>query len=171
MTNFKSFSSVLVCIILLYSTTTFAQKENKKAEVLFEIIENKIGWPNNHMVFNIGIVGSSKMEASLLKLSKSSKIHNKVVNIKTVMSSAQFQKCQVIFVPESSNKFIPYILQAIKNRSILLVSEKEGLINSGTCLDLVVKDGEVEYEINLTKITQIGLKSASTLKSDAYKSL
>jgi hypothetical protein len=55
------------------------------------------------------------------------------------------------------------VIEKVKEWSTLVITEKNGLSERGSCINFVLIDNKLNFEINKTAIDQAGLKVSSQL--------
>ena len=113
----------------------------------------------------IGILGENVFGDELKKA-----INNKVVNqhplqFKQFDSVAAVTNCHVLFISASERKNFPRILEALRGKSILTVSESDRFIPEGGMINFVLVDRKVRFQINNAAAKKARLMISSDLLS------
>lgn len=111
----------------------------------------------------IGVLGENVFGDDLEKA-----IHDKVVNhhplqFKHFDSVKEVTNCQVLFISASEKKRFPEILEALRGKSILTVSESDHFLRDGGMINFVIVDLKVRFQINNEPARKAGLIISSDL--------
>ena len=144
-----------------------AQETDYKAYTLYVYNFMKyVEWPENQNKgdFIIVLIGKSKIEKELRNLALQKKIKGRNIQIKTSNSVDEINDCHLLYIAEDKSSAIKEINLKLKNRSILIVGERDGLASKGASLSFATLDSdELSFDINKKVIEQRNLKIASSL--------
>lgn len=149
-----------------------AQAQTYKLHTLYMYSFSKhIQWPEggNQGDFKIGIVGESPIAGPLQKMASLKKINNRLIKVITFSSVDEIQDCNILFLPIDQSGNFSKALNSVGNRSILLVTEKDGLGAKGSAINFVMKNNRLMFEINNDAIDKANLQVAAELKKYALK--
>ncbi|NJM94847.1 MAG: YfiR family protein [Cytophagales bacterium] len=90
-------------------------------------------------------------------------VGGQTVSVELITSPADAKAFHMVFVPSSQSSKIGDTHSAIGNSSVLLVSEREGLINRGSHINLVIVDGKMKFELNKQAVEAQQLKVSGSL--------
>lgn len=169
LSKYLSFS--LLCIIFFLTSHQFKDKKTfqkneayKIKAVLIEKFTRFIEWPTefekeNTDFFSIKVIGRTPFYATLSNIYKDVPIKNRPVKIQYIDSPKDIGNCHVLFIAEIDNKLLQEVLQTIKKRPMLTISDSNGFAQQGTMINFYIKnDNRIHYEINISSINQIDLK-------------
>jgi hypothetical protein len=113
----------------------------------------------------IGVLGENVFGDDLEKA-----IHNKVINhhplrFKQFDSAEEATNCQVLFISQSEKKRFPQILESLRGKSILTVSESDHFLHDGGMINFIIVDLKVRFQINNEPARKAGLIISSDLLS------
>lgn len=157
--------SILFSVGIVLSLT-LARAQDEKIEALFIYNFTKyIDWPSEsqNSEFVITVVGNNDVIPELESISGRMKANNKPIVIKKVSSAASIPPCQIIFIPKEKSIEIPAIMENIKSKSVLVISQKANACAMGAALNFVSKGGNLSFEINRNNIEKHGLQVNSQL--------
>lgn len=156
----------LFILFLLFGmiSTSYAQEERFKSLFLYNFTKY-IEWPVTSQKgdFVIGILNDSEFEPVITKMLAGKKVGSQSIVIKHLSSYSYSEDCQLLFLSNNENGMVNEILQIIKNKNVLLVSESEGMIKKGSGINFVLKEGKLTYEIRKLNIEKYGLKVNNNL--------
>ena len=125
-----------------------------------------IEWPENKNQgdFVLGILGDSPVIHELEKLAATKKAKGRTIVIKKFSSPEQVTDCHLLYVTSSKSASIKMLKDMAKNKSMLIVGEREGLARKGAALSFVtLEDDVLKFDINKAEIEQHNLKIPGTL--------
>ena len=77
--------------------------------------------------------------------------------------------CQILFISSSEKKRLPEIFAALKDTSVLTVSEVDHFTENGGMVNFVLEKERIRFQINETTVEKAGLKMSFKLLSLASK--
>lgn len=110
-----------------------------------------VDWPQQALPANgdlvIGVIGKDPFGPALNSLrGKNAKGRNLVVrHFDTPREAA---RCHVLFIPASERPRLEQIMDAVRNESVLTVSDMSGFARSGGIINFKSEDNRVRFEIN-----------------------
>ena len=113
--------------------------------------------------FRIGVFGDSKIIAPLRKIAAKKKVYNQQVQIIKYTTLKDSIDCHILFISVSEEKQIKTLLQKIKGKTILTVSEVPGFTREGGAINFIVKEGKIKLEINPKSLSRAGLFASAQL--------
>ncbi|MES2732946.1 MAG: YfiR family protein [Bacteroidota bacterium] len=160
--------SLIVLGLLFMSCTTQAQSQDYRFHSIFMFNFTKyIQWPEDSKTgdFVIGIIGNSAITIELEKLANSKTVGTQKIVIKKIKSAGEAEKCQIVFIPQNESKDFEALQQSLKNKPVLIITEKDGLVKKGSAINFVLQEGKMRFEMNLSATQSAGLKVSSQLTS------
>jgi hypothetical protein len=148
-----------------------AQEANYKAYSLFVYNFIKyIEWPpESSPQFVIGVMGNSPIVSELKSLAAAKKAKGKSIVIKIINSPAEAANCNLLYVPDSKSKYLKDYLAVINNKSILVVSEREGMAKKGAGINFVLDENEnLKFEVSKATLAFHSLKIPTVLLNLGY---
>lgn len=144
-------------------------KRVQRAIFIFNFAE-QVTWPNQSAKseFNIGVLGTDRALIDLKSLSLKRKIKNKIVKVVNFKSVKDIKGIDLLYVNNKSNFDANYILNKIKNKNILLISED--FKYKSTMINMVNVGNTFEYEINTNNINKENLLAKPSLKKYSISS-
>jgi uncharacterized protein YjiK len=131
-----------------------------------------IEWPENYREGNfvIGFIGNnSAILNELSKMSSTKKVGNQNIEIRNISTVDDNTKFNIIFILSDNSAQLSEVINKVKGKSTLLVTEKDGLAKQGSGINFVVVDNKQKIELNKNNIEKYKLKIASTLENMAQK--
>ena len=126
-----------------------------------------IEWPKNYQDGNfvIGIIGDTPLYKELANMARTKKAGSQPFEIKKYSSVSQLDECHIVFLPYKKSNLLPSVVKKTKNKSTLIVTEKEGLAKKGSCVNFVVKKYRQKFELNKKELQKRSLKVSYKLET------
>lgn len=153
---------------ILLSASAFGQYEQAVAHTKVIFIYNftkLIEWPTDYHQgdFVIGVLNANATllgELNKLKTSGSQKLV-----IKNYKSVDEIDKCNILFVPETSNNLLAEVVKKLHGSSTLLVTDSEGDGKKGAAINFIWKDNKQAFELNKANAEKNHLNVSSSLET------
>jgi len=163
----------LFIFLLFIGFGAWCQPDVKQAEAHIKTVylynfSKYIEWPTEYSSGNfvIGVInGSPALLAELNKMAASKTAGTQKFAVKNYQSVAEIDKCNILYVPESSNGELQDILRKIRGNSTLLVTEALGDARKGAAINFVLKDSKQEFELNKGNAERCKLVVSSSLSA------
>lgn len=163
---------IFLCFVLL-GFSTAGQVDVRQAEAHIKAVylynfSKYIEWPSDYRSgdFVIGVLnGNSNIINELNKMAASKTAGSQRFIIKNFKTAAEISKCNILYVPASSNGMLPEVLKKIKGQSTLLVTESVGDAKRGAAINFVSKDSKQEFELNKGNAERCKLVVSSSLSA------
>jgi hypothetical protein len=122
---------------------------NAQALFIYNFLSN-VEWPQESVgsKYTVGVLGNTATTACILKYTEGRSIGQKPIEVVEYKHAADLNYCQLLFVAQGKSSEISTVVQKIKGKGCLIVSEKPGMINSGSVIDFSVIDGKLRYKIS-----------------------
>jgi hypothetical protein len=138
------------------------------AAMLFNFIKY-VQWPNegDGGEFVVGVIGDDNVFNTLNQWYNGKQKGSKKYVIKKLSSASESTSCQVLYVGKAKSKDFVDIMNLIGGKSILTITDGNGLGQKGSCINFKVIDGKLKFEMNQATLTSSNLKVSSQLSSMA----
>ncbi|MDQ6979730.1 MAG: YfiR family protein [Mariprofundaceae bacterium] len=90
-------------------------------------------------------------------------IHKYPVNIRYIQSLKQLKNAQVLYVPKMNHRAMKKLLQTVRGKKVLTISDSRGFAQRGGMIQLYRKAQNMRLKINLHAAQQAGLRIRSSL--------
>lgn len=90
-------------------------------------------------------------------------VGNRQAAVRGEVQAENAQGCHVIYIADSENRRLASILQALRPRPVLTISDIEGFIDLGGSIGLVAGQSRLQFEINRAALAEHQLKASSQL--------
>ena len=152
--------------------SAFGQTGIPKAQALFIYnFSRLIEWPPDYKngPFVIASMGTSSTLDELTSYTTGKMVGNQPITVKRFNSPDEITTCHILFVPFSKTRELPEILTQLKNKSTLIITEKNGGIDDGAAINFVIIGDKLKFEIKTENATKYNIKLSSKLSEMAYK--
>jgi hypothetical protein len=114
--------------------------------------------PTEGNYFVISVLGESPFKGELEKMAQNVKLKNKPIKINYIHNYNEADNCQVLFICASEKNKVSQIVNFIKSKNILTVSDSPGFCKKGVHFNFYIDDSQtIKYEVNYTTIKATNL--------------
>jgi hypothetical protein len=137
------------------------------AAMLYNFIKY-VQWPNEAEAgdFTVGVLGDDDVFNTLKQWYDGKPKGNKKYVIKKILA-AESATCQVIYIGKNKNREFENVKNNIAGKSVLTITDGNGMGNKGSCINFKVIDGKLKFELNQGAVGGANLKVSSQLSSMA----
>jgi hypothetical protein len=131
-----------------------------------------IDWPEDYKKGNfvIGVLGTSTDVYDELNAKYSGKsIGSQEIVIKKYASRTEIDKAHIVFLTADKSDQITSLTTQLKDKSTLIVTEKEGYLSKGAVINFVLDGSKQAYEVSKSNAKKYKLVIASKLTTLAFK--
>jgi hypothetical protein len=159
----------LVCLLL--SASGIAQERpvhEIHAAMLYNFIKY-VQWPNETDPgdFVVGVMGEENVFNTLKAWYDGKPKGNKKYVVRKLENAQQAGDCQVVYVGKSKNREFDNIKTNTTGKSVLTITDGNGLGHKGSCINFKVIDGKLKFELNQGTLNASNLKVSNQLSSMA----
>lgn len=162
---------VVVAIALLYPVPRLLGQEPTEYEVKAAFLYNFakfVEWQPN--AFNghpqtivIGVLGKDPFGEILERTINNKSVNERKLAIRRFRSNENPSDCQILFISSSEKNNLPAILKRLEGSNVLTVGDVEKFAESGGIIDLVLVEGKVHFEVNVTAAERAKVKLSSRM--------
>jgi len=138
------------------------------AAMLYNFIKY-VQWPNETEPgdFVVGVIGEENVFNTLKTWYDGKPKGTKKYVIKKLANASEAADCQVVYVGKSKSREFENIKNTIAGKSVLTITDGNGLGQKGSCINFKVIDGKLKFELNQAVVTSANLKVSGQLTSMA----
>jgi hypothetical protein len=138
------------------------------AAMLYNFIKY-VQWPNEAEGgdFVVGVMGEDDVFNTLKTWYDGKPKGSKKYVIKKLATAAEAGGCQVVYLGKNKSKELENIMNSITGKSVLTITDGNGLGKKGSCINFKVVDGKLKFELNQATVTSYNLKVSGQLSSMA----
>ena len=128
-----------------------------------------VQWPNEADAgdFVVGVIGDENVFNTLKQWYEGKPRGTKKYIIKKLETPEEAADCQVVYVGKSKNKVFDNIKTNTTGKSVLTITDGNGLGQKGSCINFKVIDGKLKFELNQGTVNASNLKVSGQLTSMA----
>ncbi len=167
------FKSLALCVLLIaLSYGVRGQTANYQVYSLFVMnIAKYSSWPQASSEFEIAVVGKSKVYEELMKYAERG-VNGMKIKVRLVEDITALGSPQILYLSDGKSSLIDDIIKSTAGKSIMIVTEQEGLHKKGACFSFFVNDSNnLRFDINNTELEKRNIKVAKNLSSMAHEVL
>lgn len=163
----------LLLVLMSVSAFSFAQEAAQVSRVqrsiyVFNLAE-QVRWPaDSGTTFNIGILGPDRTVIDFKAMAQKRQIKSLPVKVTNFLAVKDIKSIQILYVHSKYNFQMPYILQSIKGKGILVISEDYTF--NAAMVNMVKVGNTFRHQINAPLLKESGFVAAPSLESFAIKS-
>jgi len=156
----------LVLLATLFTVTLKAQTTNYQVYSLYVVnIAKYSSWPTVNGEFNITVFGKSKVYDELLK-QNGKNVNGHVLKVTQVENVSDLGQPQIIYLADGKSSALDDILKLTEGKSIMIISEREGLHKRGAGFSFVVmENGTLRCDMNGTELEKRQIKISKNLSA------
>jgi hypothetical protein len=158
-------------LVLIFFQTAFSQEEKYIGLFVYNFTKY-FDWPEAAKTGNfiVEIIGHQSVYDELVKITKGKKIGNQNIVIKNRKNIQEISSnSHMIFVGHWQSRFIGDVLVKINKQPVLVISEMEGLLDKGSDINFVIRDGAIKFEMKTTNVTTRQIKIDPRIRELAYR--
>lgn len=123
-----------------------------------------VEWPDKESGdFVIGVYGESPMTDYLKKMAAIKKAGDQTIVIKEINDTQRLTGLHILFVPDSKSEEFDIISQQLEASNTLIITESDGLGQTGSNINFVEQGGKLRFELNRSAMDKQNLKVSSEL--------
>ena len=163
---------LLVVILAMVATVNGVAQERPTHEIHAAMLYNFIKyvqWPNEGETgdFVVGVIGDENVFNTMKSWYDGKAKGSKKYVIKKLASADEANTCQVVYVGKSKNRDFEIIKSSVTGKSILTITDGNGMAEKGSCINFKVIDGKLKFELNQAMVSGSNLKVSTQLSSMA----
>lgn len=164
-----TFSLIIVSILAIgYTEAQERPTHEIHAAMVYNFIKY-VQWPDETQAgdFVVGVIGDDNVFNTLKQWYDGKPKGSKKYVVKKLTSADEANVCHVVYVGKSKNKEFDNIKATTTGKSILTVTDGNGLGQKGSCINFRVIDGKLKFELNQGTVSSSNLKISTQLSSMA----
>ncbi len=155
----------------VYAEDSTLPEHEIKAAMLYKFL-SYVEWPpstfrNDHEPYRIGIVGSSRLEKELRRITHDQTINNRAIEIFRVRDTDDLDEPHMVFVGQKSENLLPALARLAEKSCFLVVTEDDDGIKKGSTINLRVINDRVGFDVSLVSANKCSFKLSARLLSVA----
>lgn len=171
---------MLILGATLLTTRAYAQQsaglgafpaEAVKAVFLYRFA-GYVQWPAasaNQTRFVVAVMGADDVAAQLERLLPDHPVHGLPAEVHRIGALASLGDAQMLYVGPGFDGNLAALLARMRGRAVLVVTDRDGALESGSMVNFLLESGHVRFEVSLTAARQAGLAVSSALLAVAQR--
>lgn len=161
----KYFQIFIIPMLIIWNLNSSIAQDYRLHSGFMYHFTKYIEWPaaKKSGDFVIGVVGNAPISDALNAMAASKTVGTQKIVIKKFSNVAAVSDCQILFLSNDSAKDVDEAASKSKSKNYLLVTESNGLAKKGACINFVVVDGKLKFELSKSAVKDAGLKVSSEL--------
>ena len=111
----------------------------------------------------IGVLGTDPFDGTLDQAVSGERVNGRPIEVRRLADVAEATDCHILYISSSEAANLPRILDALKGRNVLTVSDLGGFMQRGGMIRFVLIDQHVRLNINARAAQAAGLALSSKL--------
>lgn len=153
-------------LVTLLASNNWVIAQNYKLHPLFMYSFSRyVQWPDesNTGAFEIVVLGDSPIVEELKTMAQTKKVGDRAISVVNIHTVGEIKKCHMLFIATAQSDKHGDVLRKANGLPILIISEQPGLGASGSCINFIIKDGKLAFELNQAAFTKQNLKASTEL--------
>ena len=159
----------LVVYGVLMATPALAAPTTSQVEAVFLFnFSQFVDWPAQAFPqpdspIVIGVLGSDPFDGTLDEVVRGEMVKGRPLLVRRFQRVEQLTDCHILFISRSERPRLEPIVQMLKGRSILTVSDLDEFATQGGVIGFVLTDNKIRLRVNLQAAKEAGLTLSSKL--------
>lgn len=163
---------IRILLVMLIAITTVNAQERPTHEIHAAMLYNFIKyvqWPDEGASgeFVVGVIGADEVFNTLKQWYDGKPKGSKKYVIKKLISADDASTCHVVYVGKSKSRDFENVKNSVTGKSILTITDGNGLAEKGSCINFKIVDGKLRFELNQGVVSSSNLKVSGQLSSMA----
>lgn len=158
-------TTYLTLMLFFAVSFAFAQIDQYKAAYIYNFI-NYIEWPTDYYRgdFVIGVMGEDGVASALKVMATKKNVKGQKLRVDIFKNAQEVGKCHIIYVPSGESNKIKDVIEKLESYNTLIIADKSGMLKNGACLNFMLQESKLRFEIDKKTIKRRGLKINSALE-------
>ncbi|CAN5218649.1 hypothetical protein BH24PSE2_BH24PSE2_21730 [soil metagenome] len=125
-----------------------------------------VEWPSGaapQEAITIAVLGAPRVAEELRQIVPGRTVQNRPVQVREIDSIDELADAQILFIGDSQGKRVQKLLDAIRGRPVLSVTQADDGLEKGAMINFALVDRRVRFEVSLSAAEQAGLELSSRL--------
>ncbi len=140
------------------STTGISPQDDKYKAMHIYNFTKHVEWPATKGDFVVCVLGKTEVLSQLKAITNGKTVNGKPIKVIGVNNVGDIPNCQILYVPTSETSNLKSAIEKVGNAATLIVSNCQGALENGSCINIVEIDEKIKYEVNQKAIENRNLK-------------
>jgi len=131
-----------------------------------------VTWPGstaNAPEFTIAVLGADQVAEQLKEFLPEHPINGRPARVEAIQGLGQLGDAQMIFIGPGVTGKLSVLIEALKNRPVLIVTDQPGALDEGSTVNFLIEQQHVRFEISTAAAKRSGLLIGSDLLAVAER--
>lgn len=131
-----------------------------------------VEWPEDpepDANFTVVVLGASEIGLRLQALAAGRSVMNRPIQVRRITSISDVGDAQILYVGADRRGNLHELLAPLAGRGVLVISDEERALDSGSIINLRMADQRVRFEVSLPSARRAGLRISSDLLALAVR--
>ncbi len=155
----------------LFSNSSSGQEEKYIGLFVYNFTKY-FDWPESSKsgTFIIEVIGHQSVYDELIKITQGKTIGNQDITIKYLKNVQELgNNSHMVFLGHWQSRFIWELLGKVKQQPKLIISEMEGMLDNGSDINFVIRDGTIKFEMKTSNVLSRQIKIDPRIRELAYR--
>jgi hypothetical protein len=149
--------------IIILAGNDVSLEDKTKAAFIYNFTKY-IEWPDDTgEIFTIVVIGESDILIPLKEIGEKKRVGKRKIKIKHYKEISEIDTCHILFISGSVKDNLKEILDTVRNKNILTISDTKGFAHKGVAFNFIIIKGKIRFEINGDVLGNLKLKVSSQL--------
>ncbi len=140
------------------STTGISSQDDKYKAMHIYNFTKHVEWPASKGDFVMCVLGKTEVMSQLKAITNGKTVNGKPIKVVGANSVGNIPNCQILYVPTSETSNLKSAIEKVGDAATLIVSNCQGALENGSCINFVEIDEKIKYEVNQKAIENRNLK-------------
>jgi hypothetical protein len=163
---------VVISFLGVFFLNVALSQEEKYIGLFIYNFTKYFDWPeaSKSSDFIVEVIGHESVFAELSRITAGKKLGNQNIVIKNLNSPQEMGPgSKMVFVGHWQSRYIDDVLNKIDAKPVLIISEMEGMLDKGSAINFVIRDGTIKFEMKSTNVSSHQIKIDPRILELAYK--
>jgi hypothetical protein len=131
-----------------------------------------VEWPPEALAgqdFTIAVLGSDGIVEELRRILPHHLLKNRPAQVRRIRGLEELRDAQILFVGPQFNDELKTLIARVAKQPVLVVTASDHGLDEGSCVNFLLVDRRVRFEVSLTAADRVGLRVSSELLSVAVR--
>lgn len=121
--------------------------------------------------FVIGVLGEARIAEYLVAMTEGREVHGRPIEIRQLAGGDPVDSLHMLFIAEKSAGELPRLHAAAREHSLLIVTDWNGALDSGSVINFRLIDERIRFDVSLEAAHDCGLSISSRMLAVARRVL
>ncbi|MBP5668458.1 MAG: YfiR family protein [Salinivirgaceae bacterium] len=164
---------ILFLIIAIVSVSISNAQDAKYKAMFISNFTKNIEWPASERTgdFIICVVNQNEVLGQLKTYTNGKSVGTQPISVVGVKSIDEVSKCHILYLSfaDSKSEKIETAKSKLSGTSALIVSDRPGALKNGSCINFLLVDDKLKYELNKDALSERKLQVSAYLENNSYK--